>query len=187
VRQWAVANDVELSFSAPYYHQQNGSVERANRSLLRKLRKFTKGGTLDWKVWLDRAVKAVNLSYNRSIETCPYICMYEQRPKIAWLENLKKGRAEFNFEKFRLRQNQALERKKWEIENPYAHKPTSLDVNERVMCSKGRESNPLAYFWEDGYIIVEKLNHNVYKVKKGTRVLTRHAKHLRRDKISVGG
>src|SRR5699024_9702056 len=39
VEKWAKLHDVEQSFAIPYYHQSNGRVERANRTLRNGLRK----------------------------------------------------------------------------------------------------------------------------------------------------
>lgn len=63
----------DWKYASPGHHKTVGAVERVNQSLMRKLKKLTEFGIKSWEVLLPKATFALNISFNRSISTFPYI------------------------------------------------------------------------------------------------------------------
>jgi hypothetical protein len=73
LKKWTDSRMIEHKFSVPYYHQGNGRVERANRTLRTALMK-TKGSI---KVKLKDVVDKYNNSYHRGIKMTPEEALLE--------------------------------------------------------------------------------------------------------------
>ena len=71
MEKYCESEGVELRHGSPYNPETQGSVERLNQTLTRKLKKMTNFGELDWAVILPKVVIAYNNSYSRAIGSSP--------------------------------------------------------------------------------------------------------------------
>lgn len=60
-------------FNSPGHHSTVRAVERVNQTLLNKVKKLCAFGAYEWDIVLNQAEASVNLSFNRSIQTSPFI------------------------------------------------------------------------------------------------------------------
>ena len=95
------ASGVKLEFSVPYYHESNGRIERANRTIRNALKK-TKGPL---KIKLHRALAVYNNSIHRGIGMSPIEARKEQnfRSVTNWQSKYKnefglRNKHKINFE-----------------------------------------------------------------------------------------
>jgi transposase InsO family protein len=75
-------------FSAPYVHQQNGMIERDNRSIVNLVRSMLNARNLPKILWAEAAVTAVYLMNrvpNRDEKVTPYEMMYHRKPDVSHL------------------------------------------------------------------------------------------------------
>jgi len=77
-------------YCSPGHHETVGAVERANHTLMQKLKKLTNNYTLKWENYLEKATRAVNISYNKAIATSPIIIKYGILPDLPVDIDLKK-------------------------------------------------------------------------------------------------
>ena len=79
-----LASDYGLTWirNSPGHHNAIGAVERANQTLINKLKKLCEYGRLDWANNLEKATHATNMSFNRRIGTSPYIMMFGKYPDL---------------------------------------------------------------------------------------------------------
>lgn len=82
VQNLAINNNIKWEFGSPYHHQTTGAVERANQTLRNILRKLTNFGRIKWSSILEKATLAMNLSFNRSIGTSPYLLKHGSLPVL---------------------------------------------------------------------------------------------------------
>ena len=67
----ALAKDIIWKFGSPYHPQTQGSVERFNDTILRKLRKISNFGKKSWDIFVKEAESAYNKSFHRAIGSTP--------------------------------------------------------------------------------------------------------------------
>lgn len=60
----------------------NWSIERVIQTLINKIRKLAQFGKYEWSKFLEDAILAVNLSFNRSINTSPFIYCKGKLPEL---------------------------------------------------------------------------------------------------------
>ncbi|MGL5692012.1 MAG: RNase H-like domain-containing protein, partial [Bacteroidales bacterium] len=90
VQRWMINNGIEHQFSIPYYHESNGRIERANRTIREMLKKSK--GLL--KVRLGKAISTYNKVRHRGIGMSPDQAMLpENRNKV--LEVQERYKREF--------------------------------------------------------------------------------------------
>ena len=87
-RELANKNCFKWIYSSPHHHESVGLAERTNKTLLEKLKKLTDFGTKSIREILPRATLAVNMSFNRAIQTSPYIFKYGRTPMFEIDKNL---------------------------------------------------------------------------------------------------
>jgi hypothetical protein len=81
-RTLAQKYNIKWEYSSPRHHETVGAVERANQTLMRILKKLSNFGKMEWEDLLESATFAYNISFNRAINTSPYILKYGKEPKI---------------------------------------------------------------------------------------------------------
>ncbi|KRH91851.1 putative LTR transposable element, partial [Pseudoloma neurophilia] len=90
LKKWCEKHNIEMRFSTPHYHQGNGRVERAIRTIRSALKRSK--GPLPGKV--KRVIKAYNIMRHRGIGMSPNEAVKPENREIV-LENSEKYRKEF--------------------------------------------------------------------------------------------
>lgn len=67
---------IEMIHNSPGHHETMGLVERTNQTVFRKLQKLCNYGELNWENYVEAAIYATNISFNRALQTSPYIFHY---------------------------------------------------------------------------------------------------------------
>ncbi|WUR04695.1 reverse transcriptase [Vairimorpha necatrix] len=73
IKDLAEKNGIDWKYSSPEHHETVGAVERANRTLMKILNKLTDFGRISWKNKLEEATRCLDLNYNRSIGSSPFM------------------------------------------------------------------------------------------------------------------
>lgn len=73
---------VDWRFSSPEHHQTTAAAERAIQTLFTKIRKLCNFSPTNWDLKLESATNGINISFNRSIGTSPYILTKSQAPNL---------------------------------------------------------------------------------------------------------
>jgi hypothetical protein len=71
IKEWTTANQVEHVLNIPYYHQGNGRIERANRTIREAIKKTA--GSLNIK--LQGIIDNYNNSFHRAIGMTPNLAL----------------------------------------------------------------------------------------------------------------
>lgn len=154
MKAWASETDVKLEFAVPYYHDSNGRVERANRTIRDALKKTA--GPL--KLRLRNAVKAYNDCRHRGIGMSPDEAMM----KSNW-EKVREHQARYSQE---IMKNKGFEK---------------FEIGQKVLIRNELKKGKMDDEFKDQGIIVECLEHDVYKIRLGKgKGLRRHSLQLRR-------
>ena len=77
--------------TAPYSPEQNGIAERANRTIMERVRSVISEGKLDKRLWMELAMTVVylkNRSPTTAVSTTPYEAWYGIRPDLSHLRIL---------------------------------------------------------------------------------------------------
>lgn len=77
-----LANMYKISwrFCCPNYHRSIGAIERSNKSLLDKLRCLNEFNDENWEKKIKNATYALDISFNRSIDSSPFILKFGMEP-----------------------------------------------------------------------------------------------------------
>uniref|UniRef100_A0A8R1I018 RNA-directed DNA polymerase n=1 Tax=Caenorhabditis japonica TaxID=281687 RepID=A0A8R1I018_CAEJA len=73
---------IEHIRSAPYHHQSNGIVERANRTLEESLSSYVNHHQTDWDAFLPLVTFAINSSTTVTTKNCPFEVMFGRKPTL---------------------------------------------------------------------------------------------------------
>lgn len=65
--------NIEWQYNSPGHHETVGVAERVNKTFMAKLRKLCGFKRESWELYVEKATDAVNFSFNRSIQTSPFI------------------------------------------------------------------------------------------------------------------
>lgn len=74
--------EIKWIFNSPGHHKAIGAVERVNQTLFNKLKKLCSYRDIGWDKHIEEAVYATNISFNRSINTSPYILTQGKHPDL---------------------------------------------------------------------------------------------------------
>ena len=72
----------EWTYNSPGHHKTVGAIERANQTMFEKLKKLTEFGKMNWEKLVAKATEATNISFNRSIQTSPFIMKFGKVPML---------------------------------------------------------------------------------------------------------
>ncbi|MGL5708136.1 MAG: reverse transcriptase domain-containing protein [Aeromonas sp.] len=154
IEKWTNENEIIHDFSIPYYHQGNGRIERANRTIREAIKKTP--GLL--KVKLEGIIKNYNNLKHRAIGCSPIEALREDKRKMI-NEHTKKYAKEFNIRKGRMK---------------------SFEVGDSVIIKNEFKTKKMQDEFVETGIVKEVIRENKYliKLKKGNDVV-RHATQLK--------
>ncbi|MGL5707634.1 MAG: reverse transcriptase domain-containing protein [Aeromonas sp.] len=183
---------IELIHASPHHHNTTGAVERVNQTLMERIRRLSNYGELPWMNEVEAATRAINMSYNRSIGTSPYMLRYGEQieldiDKKLGIKRHRKAKDHLlalrdkNFRKYM----KCIEKGKRTMHEDF--KPGS-----DVLIFRENNSNKLKERWKDGYVIWQKLPPDGYIVKnleskRLVRVNKKHLKLKKKKSVEMGG
>lgn len=152
-KDWCNENKVEHTFSIPYYHQGNGRIERANRTIRGCLKKQKKVNEDN----LQKVLKNYNSIRHRAIGMSP-----EEAGRNENFENVKENSRKY-----------ALEFKGTKVD--------VFDIEDKVLIKKEimNSKNDNA-FETKGKVINKDKDRYVIKLNNG-KTITRHATQLKKE------
>lgn len=174
--------NIMQKFSSPEHHQTMGAVERANQTLIHKLKKLTDNGRLSWEKALVNATFAVNISYHRALGTSPYIFKFGKEPKFE-VDTV------FNTEHKHIDHQKIIERQR-EIFDKYSKKyiqkgkkvcTDSYEIGDKVLIFRQTLQNKFSTGWKPGFTIKQKINEDAYEVADKKITIRVNKKHIIKD------
>lgn len=188
MKKYAEAHGIELKFCSPNYHKSVGCIERVNQTFLNKLRALNNFGPHGWEEKVQRATKAVNISYHRGLGTSPYILQKGFEP-VAQID------IALNQPKTYIAKDLAFDVREMTHAN-YAEKDIKkgtrklkdvYNKNEKVLVYSKLKKNKMETGWKGGYIIEGRASEGSYWVIKGNRKYRVNESHLKKDSLAERG
>ena len=175
-------NCFKWTYSSPHHHESVGLAERTNKTLLEKLKKLTDFGRKSIKEALPRATLALNMSFNRAIQTSSFIFKYGRTPMFEIDKNLNaqekiipvQNSVEMRNSKFKEYAKKNIEKGKISIER-------NLKVGDPVLIFRPLLSNKLGAEWQPGYKIRNLIGSDAYEVEKDKSTIRVNKKHIKLD------
>lgn len=160
-------------------------VERTNQTLFRKLKKINNFSPENWENKIEKATRAINLSYNRAIKTSPFEFKFGRLPSLPI--DIKFGRKEIkrsiqNLQNIRDQHFQEYSEKN--IQKGKINCSNDYKIGDRVLVFTGYEGCKFAARWKEGYIIKKQINEDAWMVTKNydqNKEYRINKKHLRLD------
>lgn len=172
----------EWTFASPHHHKTMGAIERANQTLWQKIRKISEFGKKNWTKLIPQAVKAVNISFNRSIGTSPYILTKGETPILETdkemgvrnkkidinklMEHIGIGRANYNAEIIKGKKNI----------------PYDIEVGTPVLIFDSTPGDKMKARWKGGYWVTGRVEPDAYKVTDGRKQYQLNKSRIKRDR-----
>lgn len=159
-----------------------GAVERVAQTLFSKLRKLCDFSAKNWDTKVNQAALGVNISFNRSIDTSPYILKHSI-PPILDIDNklglivIPKDKRKLiternkNFSKYALKNIQKGQR---EIKE-------KLNIGDKVIIYRKVLGDEFKERWKDGYTIRAVIYSDAYLVSKGHSSIRVNKSHIKLD------
>ena len=152
VKDWAKENEVEHELVTPYYHEGNGRIERANRTIRNAIRK-SKGAL---KLNLNRIIENYNNIVHRGIGMSPNEATREENFKKV-LENQEKYKKEFKPKRFKV-----------------------FNIGDSVLIKNECKGDKMQDEFKEKGKIKTRLKHNAYEILlEDGSMLRRHSSQLR--------
>jgi hypothetical protein len=174
----AARHGIQWLFSSPFHHQTTGAVERVIQTLTQKLKKLSEFGVKRWTSLVEQATRAVNLSYNRSIGTSPFVFVNKRLPELDVDKELSQPRVKVTFEELRNKRTKIRAKYK---ESFFKGRPVNrrlLEAGEKVLIF--RKTQPkLDADWEEGFEIKERISEDAYLVQKNRKSIRVNKSHIR--------
>jgi hypothetical protein len=175
-------------YSSPGHHESVGAVERVNQTLLSKLRKLCGFGEREWDRYLQQATLAVNLSFNRSIQTSPFIFKTGRLPNLPVDEALGLGtvtKPQAGLQAIRDAHFQSYATK--DIVKGRRSVKEEFIPGDNVLIYKERLGDKLGSKWIQGFAIKNSIPPDAYLVTNGRSQLRLNKSHIKRDFSKGGG
>ncbi|KCZ81621.1 hypothetical protein H312_00945, partial [Anncaliia algerae PRA339] len=175
-------NMFEWIYNSPGNHCTIGAVERANQTLFNIIRKLCDFGKLQWDTVVQEAVNSYNMSFNRSIQTSPYMLKFGKTPMFE-VDRYYAANQVFV-------DKQTLIDRRNEVFDKYAMinigKGDILAFNnykmgDKVLVFREKLGDKLANCWSDGFRIVKKCSSDSYIVESCESRIRVNKKHLKLD------
>ena len=177
---------IEWKFNSPGHHETVGAVERANQTLFNKVKKLCNYGKIPWDRALPQATLATNLSFNRSIQTSPFIMKHGKLPDLDIDKRL--GIIDIEQNKIAVKQKRDdhfQEYSEKDIEKGKVLIKKQLQLGDPVLIYKEKLGDKLGSSWHPGFRITEKILPDAYLVTNGQSTLRLNKSHIRKD-FSIG-
>ena len=182
IRELSLRYGIEWLFNSPGHHNSIGAVERANQTLFNKVKKLCHFGENDWDLWLKQATLATNMSFNRSINTSPYILRYGTLPDL---------KIDIMLKKTNIIRDRAISRQTRDDHFPtYAERDiikgkrqakNDYQVGDKVLVFRKQLGDKLKSDWKAGFSILEKITTDAYIVTDGKSKIRANKIHLKHD------
>ncbi|MGL5772511.1 MAG: reverse transcriptase domain-containing protein, partial [Bacteroidales bacterium] len=179
--KFCLEKKIEQKVSAAYYHKSVGGIERANRSLLKKLRCLTECGRIDWKNKVQQAVNAVNYSFNRSIGMSPFVMKQGKLPLLPSETKEGEGETCVNIEERNDIRKSTRKKYRKEISSKYKKRCKEQRLGSKVWIYNGPQSSPMKPRWKNGYTVIKRRVDGSYVLNKAGRTYIRAPSHVKDD------
>jgi G:T-mismatch repair DNA endonuclease (very short patch repair protein) len=157
-----------------------GAVERVNATLMNKIRKLSNFNENNLTEVLKRVTLAVNVSYNRSIGTSPFVVMYGKQPKFVFEASFDMTNQEVDMAATKNKRDEHWNRyAKRNIEKGRTLITMDMNVGDNVMIFKKPMSNKFSRNWWGGYWITDIIPPDAYLVTDGKRRFRVNKKHIK--------
>lgn len=161
-----------------------GAVERANQTIMGKIRKLSEFGKHPWHTRIDKATLAYNISFHRALNTSPMIIKYGNSPYTEIDKKFGIPEKKIPLSTTRQKRDEKFDKyadkyiKKGKIEITEA-----LESGEKVLVYRGRLGGKLDRCWIPGYKIVGKKGPDAYVVEKGALQYRVNKNSVKRQRI----
>lgn len=169
-------------FNSPGHHNAVGLVERANETLMSKIRKLSNFGMKDWKQIVKNATHAYNISFHRAIDTSPMLIKYGLIPDFPVDVIKKKAGWKVSLDVLRKKRDVKFgEYAKNNIQKGKKEDKRKFDVKNKVLIFKESIGGKLSSKWVKGFEIEKRVNDDSYIVTDGKTKYRVHKSFLKRD------
>ncbi len=173
--------------NSPTHHQTMGCIERANQTLMRKLKALNNYKNTDWESKVKTATYAVNISYNRAIGTSPYCFKMGSAPCI-------KIDQEYNLpitkiSRLKLIENREKNFHKYATKHIIKGKKCCYDdyqVGDLVLIFREMQGNKLGTGWRANFRVKKILENGAYIVSNNKETLRTNKMHMRLQNSEEG-
>lgn len=188
LKELAERLNIELNTGSPYHHNTTGAVERAIQSLTSKLKKLTDFGRTSIERQLENATYALNISFNRAINTSPYVLKYGKQPNIEIDKKANNLREDKVIQEIRHSGDQV-----WQT---YAQKDIikgkklikgDFEIGERVLIYREPVKGKFTQTWFPGFKIEKQLGPDSFLVTNNSTKLRLNKKHIKKEILKRGG
>lgn len=173
---------VEWKYNSPGHHKTVGAVERVNQTFFSKVKKISNYGQTPWDLTVSKARLATNISFNRSIQTSPFIMRHGMLPDLEIDKKL--GIIKIEQDKISIkkkRDDHFQEYSKRDIEKGKILIKEQLLHGDQVMIYKEKLGDKLGSSWRSGFRITDKILPDAYLVTNGQLTLRVNKAHIRKD------
>ena len=162
--------------NSPGHHDTVGAVERANQTFMNKLLKLSNNYQKNWEELVNETTMAMNISFNRAIQSCPMLLMYGGLPDLKIDKKLK------------------IEEYKEPILNTRSRRDTNftnnrynLKIGDQAAIYKANTGAKMKSNWILGFVIKKKILPDAYLVSKRNNELRVNKKHVKKIKEGEKG
>lgn len=175
---------LKWEFASPRYHETVGAVERANQTVMNILKWLSNFGEKSWQLYLVLATRAYNISFNRAVNTYPYILKFGKDLLIVTDREIQTD--EYSLFDLMQKRDQNFEVYKKGIIKGKKTVPYDLEVSEKVLIYMEPRSQKFKDKWYQGFTVKGKVLPDAYifsKNGKDYRVNKAHIKKIHQNKI----
>lgn len=170
---------INWDFNSPYHHETVGAAERCNQTLWNKIRVISKFGKKSWECSVKKATHAMNISFNRSIGTSPYMARYEKNPLLFeedydQHETLTNENVHNKIKKHKEQYYKEIEKGKFIVKR-------DIPVGSKVLVYNHQPRKPLAESWIPGYTITQLIGQDAYEINNGKKKLRLNKEYVKLD------
>lgn len=187
VQNLAINNNIKWEFGSPYHHQTTGAVERANQTLRNILRKLTNFGRIKWSSILEKATLAMNLSFNRSIGTSPYLLKHGSLPVLEVDKEFGISNKKIPMDILIQKRNRNFHRYKSSIVKGNLDRSKEIEIGSKVLAYRDHPNNTkMDTNWLGGFLVRGKSSIDAYIVEntKNGKKMRLNKRHIRKDMSS---
>jgi len=155
------------------------AVERANQTVMNILKRLSNFGEKSWQFYLPLATRAYNISFNRAVNTSPYILKFGKDPLIVTDREIQTD--EYSLSDLMQKRDQNFEVYKKGIIKGKKTVPYDLEVGEKVLIYIEPLSQKFKEKWYQGFTVKEKALPDAYIVSKNGKEYRVNKAHIKKD------